>query len=143
MVESRRIGPAEGPLWPWFGFWVQLGLLAICAVLGAFAASNADAPGDYAAGIVVILGAAALAFLRLKHRFDGGPASWRDSFLVDSMWGLLVAIPLFTIIGLVGLFIASAWSDGSLHVAGVALFVVSALIVFFDIRHVFDRIDAR
>jgi hypothetical protein len=141
MVESRREEPAEGALWPWLGFWVQFALLGICIVLGAFAASNADAPGDYAAGIVLILGAAALAFWRLKNRFDGGPPGWRASFLVGGMWGLVVAIPLLTIIGLLGLFIASAWSYGSLHAAGIALFVAGAVIVFLDIKHVFDRID--
>ena len=144
MVEtSRRVEPAERAFWPWFGFWVQFGLLGVCAVLGAFAASNAEAPGDYAAGMVLILGAAALAFLRLKSRFDGSPPGWREFFLVDSMWGLVVAIPLFTIIGLVGLFIASAWSYGNLHVAGIALFVVGAVIVFLDIKHVFDRTGSR
>lgn len=143
MVESsRRAEPAEGALWPWLGFWIQFALLFGCIVLGAFAASNPDAPGDYAAGVVLMLGAAALAFLRLKARFDARPLGWRF-FLVDGLWGLVAAIPLFTIIGLVGLFIASGWPYGSLHIGGIALFVVGAVIVLLDIRHVFDRIDAR
>lgn len=143
MVEtSRELEPAERGFCLWFGFWVQFALLGVCVVLGAFAASSAEAPGDYAAGIVLILGAAALAFLRLKSRFDGGAPGWRNSVLVGGMWGLVVAIPLFTVIGLVGLFIAGAWSYGSLHAGGIALFVVSAVIVFLDIKHVFDRINS-
>ncbi len=144
MVEtSRELEPAERAFWSWLGFWVQFLLLGLCVVIGAFAASRAEEPGGYAAGIVLILCALLLAFLRLKQRFDGGRSGWRSFLLVDNMKSLVVAIPTFAIIGLIGLFIASAWSYGSLHDGGIALFVVSGIIVFLDIKQVFDRMNSQ
>jgi hypothetical protein len=144
MVEtSRDPETAERAFWSWLGFWVQFLLLGLCAVIGAFAASGAEGPGDYAAGMVLMLGALVLAFLRLKQRFDGRPSGWGGFLLVDTMSSLVVVIPLFVIIGLAGLFIASAWPYGSLHGGGVALFVVSGVIVFFDIKQVFDNINTQ
>jgi hypothetical protein len=144
MVEtSREPEPAEGAFWSWLGFWVQFLLLGLCVAIGAFAASAAEEPGNYAAGIVLLLGAAALAFLRLKQRFDDGLLGWSDFLFVDNMTSLVVVIPVFVIIGLAGLFMASAWSFGSLHDGGIALFVVSGLIVFLDIKRVFDRSNSR
>ena len=58
------------------------------------------------------------------------------------MKSLPVVIPLFAVIGLAGLFIARAWPDGSLHNAGLGLFVVSGVIIFLDIKRVFDRMNS-
>jgi hypothetical protein len=144
MVEtSREREPAKQAFGSWLGFWVQFLLLGLSVVIGAFAASQAEEPGDYMAGIVLILCALVLAFLRLKQRFDGGPSGWGRVLLVDNMTSLVVAIPLFAIIGLIGLFMASAWSYGSLHDGGIALFVVSGLIVFLDIKAVYDRMNSQ
>ena len=52
-------------------------------------------------------------------------------------------IPLFTVIGLAGLFIAHAWEEGAMHSAGIALFIVSGAIIFLDMKHVFDRMSAK
>ncbi len=144
MVEtSREPEPAEHAFCGWLGFWVQFLVLGLLVVIGAFAASQANGPGDYTAGVLLILGALALAFLRLKHRFDGGGPGWRDFLFVDDMTSLVVAIPLFAVIGLVGLFIARAWPYGSFHNAGLGLFVVSGVIIFLDIKRVFDRMNSR
>jgi hypothetical protein len=139
---SRNPEPAERAFWSWLGFWLQFVILGLFVVIGAFAASAAEGPGDYGCGIALILGALGLGFMRLKHRFDGGEGGWRDVLFVDDMTSLAVAIPLFAIIGLVGLFIARAWSYGSLHDAGLALFVVCGLVIFLDIKHVFDRMNS-
>jgi hypothetical protein len=144
MVEtSREPGPAERAFWAWLGFWAQFVVLGLCVVLGAFVASKAEAPGNYTAGMVLILGAVALGFLRLKQRFDGGPLGWRDFLFVDRMTSLAVVIPIFVIIGLAGLFIASAWPYGSLHDGGIALFAAGGVIVFLDIKQVFDRLNSQ
>lgn len=140
---SREPETAERAFWSWIGFWVQFALLGLCVVIGAFAASGAERPGDYGAGVVLILCALALAFLRLKQRFDGGTGNWREFLLVDNMASLTIAIPLFVVIGLAGLFVAAGWREGALHDAGIGLFVVSGVIVFLDIKRVFDRIDGR
>ena len=143
MVEtSRDPEPAEHGFWSWLGFWAQFLILGLFVVIGAFTASQAAGPGDYISGMLLILGALGLASLRLKHQFDGGAASWGNFLLVGDMKSLVVVIPIFTIIGLVGLFLARAWTYGSLHDAGIGLFVVSGVIIFFDIKRVFDRMNS-
>jgi hypothetical protein len=143
MVEtSREPEPAERGFWLWLGFWAQFLILGLFVAIGAFTASQANGPGDYISGMLLILGALGLAFLRLKHRFDGGARGWCNFLLVDDMSNLVVAIPIFTVIGLIGLFLARAWTYGSLHDAGLGLFVVSGVIIFFDIKRVFDRLNS-
>jgi len=130
---------AERAFWSWLGFWLQILVLGVLAIIGAFAASAADRPGDYTCGMALSLGAIALAFLRLKRRLDGNEPGWGEFLLVGDMWNLALVIPLFTVIGLAGLFIAHAWEDGAMHAAGIALFIVSGAIIFLDMKHVFDR----
>ena len=132
---------AERAFWSWLGFWLQILVLGVLSIVGAFAASAAGRPGDYTCGMALSLGAIALAFLRLKRRLDGNGSGWGDALLVGDMWNLALVIPLFTVIGLAGLFIAHAWADGAMHSAGIALFIVSGATIFLDMKHVFDRMD--
>lgn len=129
--------------WSWLGFWIQFAILGLLAVIGAFFASADARPGDYLCGMLLSLAAVALAFLRLKHWFDGGVFGWVGFLFVDDMKNLALAIPLFTVIGLAGLFVAEAWESGAMHGAGLSLFVVSGAIVFLNIKRVFDRMNAR
>jgi hypothetical protein len=138
--RSRSPDIAERAFWSWLGFWLQMIVLGVLALIGAFAASGADRPGDYACGMVLSLAAIALAFLRLKRRLDGSGSGWSDFLLVGDMWNLALVIPLFTLIGLAGLFIAHAWENGAMHTAGIALFIASGAIIFLDMKHVFDRL---
>lgn len=140
MVESgQKPETAERAFWSWIGFWLQFLILGLCVVLGAFIASGDAEPGDYAVGIILILSAAALGFLRLKQVFDQTPARFGDFLLVDEIAGLAVVVPVFVVIGLAGLFIARASPGGSLHDAGIALFVFSGVLVFFNVVRVLDR----
>ena len=143
MDEARRIADtAEHAFRSWLGFWAQLFLLGVLVVIGAFFASADARPGDYLCGLLLSLAALALAFLRLKYQLDGGAPGWSMFLLVDDMKNLALAIPLFTAIGLAGLFIAHAWEDGAMHFAGLALFVASGAIVFLDIKRVYDRMNS-
>ncbi len=126
----------------WIGFWAELVVLGLLAVLGAFFASGDGAPGDYACGLILSLAAIALAFMRLKRRFDGGRAAdWGSFLLVDDMANLVAVIVVFTLLALAGLFVAARFDHGGLHDAGVALFVASGLAVFLSLKHVFDNLD--
>ena len=129
--------------WAWFGFWAELVVLAALAILGGYAASRGGAPGDYATGLILSVAAIALAFFRLKRRFDGAPTDWPHFLLVDDMRNLALVIAVFVVLGLAGLFVAAAAKDGSLHVAGVALFTTSGVIVFLSLKNVFDTLDRR
>ena len=143
MEETGRISDeAEHAFWSWLGFWIQFLILAVLAVIGAFVASEDARPGDYQCGMLLSLGAIALAFLRLKHQLDGGAPGWGAFLFVDDMKNLALAIPLFAVIGLVGLFVARAWESGAMHDAGLGLFAASGAIVFLDIKHVFDRMNS-
>lgn len=125
----------------WIAFWGQLVVLGLFAVLGAFYASADESTGDYACGLTLSLAAIALAFLRLKNRFDGPAAGWGSSCLVGDMANLVAVIVVFTIVALAGLFVAAGLDHGGLHDAGVALFAVSSIAVLLSIKHVFDNLD--
>jgi hypothetical protein len=128
--------------WSWFGFWAEFVVLGLLAIVGAYFASHGGRPGDYASGLILSLTAIGLAFFRLKLRLDGMPGGWSRSLLVDDLRNLALAIVVFTALGLAGLFVA-AGSEGSLHTAGVALFVTSGLVVFLSLKNVFDTLDRR
>ncbi|HTW53551.1 MAG TPA: hypothetical protein VME45_16795 [Stellaceae bacterium] len=132
--------PPDQGLRPWFGFWIQFVVLALLAILGLHIASD-GAPGDYATGLLLTVGAILLAFLRLKAHFDGVGDDWTSFLFVDRPGQLVVVIPLFTVIALGGLFMG-AGAPGSLQGAGVALFIVSGLVIFLSLKRVFDRLDS-
>jgi len=48
---------------------------------------------------------------------------------------------VFAALGLAGLFIAAGSEAGSLHSAGIALFITSGLVVFLSLKNVFDTLD--
>src|SRR3981081_3216983 len=102
-MNQSSAGLESGEVCAWIAFWAQLGVLAVLAVLGAAFASEDSAPGDYTCGLLLSLAAIALAFMRLKNRFDGAAADWGSFLLVDDMANLLAVIPTFTITGVAGL----------------------------------------
>jgi len=79
--------------------------------------------------------------MRLKLWFDGGAAGWMTFLFVETPAGLVVVIPLFVVIALAGLFLASG-AGGSLSAAGIGLFVASGAVIFLSLKRVFDALDA-
>ena len=141
--SNPRPEEAGREYWTWFGFWAELVMFGLLAIAGGYFASHGGGSGDYATGLVLGVAAIALAFLRLKRRFDGAPTRWDRVLLVDDTRNLVLVIAVFVALGLAGLFVAAAEADGSLHVAGVALFATSGLIVFLSLKNVFDNLDRR
>jgi membrane protease YdiL (CAAX protease family) len=125
----------------WIAVQLQFLVLLFLAVVGFFFASADRGRGDYAVGLVLSLSAIALAFFFLKRRLDGDERLWGGFLFAETVGELGVAIPLFTVIALLGLFLAHAAGSGSLYGAGLGLFVASALSVFLNIKRVYDRID--
>jgi hypothetical protein len=123
--------------------WGEFALLGLLALVGAFFASANASPGDYACGMILVLASIALAFLRLKARFDGTAGNWSSALLVDDWANLTAVIVVFVLLGLAGLFVAAAYEYGGLHIAGLALFVASGAAVFLNLKHVFDNYERR
>ena len=140
-LEATELEPGELGICAWIGFWAPLVVLGVLTVLGAFFASANSAPGDYTCGLVLSFAAIALAFMRLKSRFDGAAADWASFLLVDDLPNLVAVIVVFAVLGLAGLIVAAGVGHGGLHVGGVALFVASGLAVFLSLKHVFDNLD--
>jgi len=139
--SNERSDGLAREFWSWFGFWAEFVVLGLLAIVGAGFASQGGRPGDYATGLTLSLTAIALAFFRLKLWFDGAPTEWPRFLLVDDMRNLALAIAVFAALGLAGLLIAAGSEAGSLHSAGIALFVTSGLVVFLSLKNVFDTLD--
>lgn len=127
----------------WFAFWIELIVLGLCVVLGAVFASADAIPGDYACGLILALAAIGLGLLRIKARFDGVGSSCAELRLVDDWPSLGAVIVVFTILGLGGAIVAAGVGTGGLYSGGVALFVVSWLVVLGSMKHVFDKAEGR
>ncbi len=128
--------------WAWFGFWAQFGVLGGLGIVGLYIGGRGGEPGDDTTGLVLAIGAALLAFMRLKLWFDGGATGWMGFLFVDRMAQLAIVIPLFAVIGLAGLFIAAGAEGSTLHDAGIGLFIASGLVIFLSMKRVFDRLDS-
>jgi hypothetical protein len=141
--------PSGGPgrddreFWHWLLFWLQFAVLGALAIAGAGIASANAHPGDYACGLMLALSSIGLVLLLVKRAFDGSRLDWGGLLLVDDMRGLALAVPLFALIGFAGLVLARAVEQGSLHAAGLALFLVSAAIILLDVKRVFDRLERK
>src|SRR5205823_4925353 len=108
-IENQRSGRTGGGLfvgarvrargkqadWAWFGFWAELVMFGRLAIAGGYFASHGGGSGDYVTGLVLGVAAIALAFLRLKRRFDGAPTRWDRVLLVDDMRNLVLVIAVF------------------------------------------------
>lgn len=125
----------------WFGFWAQFVVLAGLVILGLVIAGDGQ-PGDDVTGLLLAGGAIALAFMRLKLSFDGGATGWMAFLFVETPAGLVIVIPLFVVIALAGLFLASG-AGGSLSTAGIGLFIASGAVIFLSLKRVFDVSDSR
>ena len=126
----------------WLAFWVQLAVLAFLAIVGLYFAGQADEPGDYTIGLILTAAAIGLAVLRIKMRLDGDAGAWGSLLLVDNMPSLVLAIVLFTVLGLAGLIVGGTHRSASVQDGGLALFVVSVLLVFLSMKRFFDLQEA-
>src|ERR1051326_4529902 len=99
----------------WIAFWAQLVVLGVVAVLGAAFASADRAPGDDTCGLLPSLGAIALSFMLIKNRFDGETANCCAFLLVNDMKNLVATIVVYSVLGLIGLFLAAGFDHGGMH----------------------------
>lgn len=141
-MEEQRRAREDGDDSP-VPLWLVLFFLGVLAVCGAFFASAQRRPGDYECGLLLSLAAIALSFMLLKSFFDhGGITGWTRLLLVEDWTSLAVIVPVLALLGLAGLFVAQAGAGGSLEVAGIAFFLACGLLVFMNLKRVFDRAES-
>jgi hypothetical protein len=132
----------EGWFLDWLIPWAVGAGLVVVLLLGLFTVSNAADGADAAAGWIAA-GLALLALaLGLKLYWDGGStAPWR-LVLVEGSDALLVLSALLTALAIGGLQLAARWPDGVVHDAGWALSGFSLALLFWNLKHYFDRREA-
>jgi hypothetical protein len=142
-TPEEKPGSGDDPrlFWSWLRFWVEMAVLAVLAIGGAFFASAGGPPGAYTCGLMLAAAAFVLAVLLVKRRLDGAPDDLASLMLVEDMRSLALVIPLFTLIALAGIFIARAFLAGPLYLFGIGLFGASVLAILLEIKHVFDSIE--
>lgn len=125
----------------WLRFWVQLAILTVLVIGGAFYASASDQPGAAQSGLILAIVAFVLILLLVKRRLDGAPDDLASMLLVESWLGLDIVVPLLAAVAIGGLVLAASSPPGPLYIFGLALFGAGVLAILLQIKHVYDRID--
>jgi len=149
VLPTRTSSPPRAPLreiLAWMVPWLVGALLAFSALFGFFTASGAEDNGTYAAGFVTAgLSLVALGWC-VKRYFDRRAEDFAQSIdvviLVEQTDSLLVLIALLVALGIGGLFLC-AYAEGAASNAGFALFVVSLIFIFWNLKHYFDMRERR
>lgn len=138
--RARRVPLRD--IWNWIAPWLLGVLLGCASLLGFLTASGASGPDTYAAGLITA-GLALIALVWLvKHACDRPVRGWPFDILVERSESLVLLIALLSALGIGGLFLA-ADTRGAAEPAGYALFVVCLVLIGWNLKHHYDRIDSR
>jgi hypothetical protein len=121
---------------PWLGHV----FLAAAAVQGLFTASGDADSATYAAGLATFFVAVLVIFVRIKRQLDGRDVGFLLPVAATNADSLFVTVAVLAVLGLVGLVLA-ATVGGLLYSIGLALFIISAALIFGDIKSYFDLRD--
>lgn len=125
----------------WLRFWVQLAILAVLTIGGAFYASWGSQPESYQSGLILAIVAFILIVLLVRRRLDGAPGDLASMLLVNSTNGLWIVVPLLAALAIGGVILAANDPPGPLYIFGLGLLGASVLGILWQIKHVYDRID--
>ena len=116
-------------------------LLLGFGLLGLGAASSAgdsvDAARDLGVFVVVVL----LFFWEVKRYYDGSPPLGLRDLAVEDSLSLAVGVPLFAVLGLAGLLMASGAETVSGYYAGLGLAAGALGMVFLNLKTRFDAAE--
>ena len=116
-------------------------LLLGFGLLGLGAASSAgdtvDAARDLGVFVVVVL----LFFWEVKRHYDGAPPLGLHDLAVEDSLSLAVGVPLFAVLGVAGLLMASAAESVSGYYAGLGLAVGAVGMVFLNLKSRYDAAE--
>ncbi len=142
-VESHndeRLAPVGwGTLRQWFAPWIIALVLAVTFVVGLWTASVAVDSGTELIGFA----AAAAALLGLVWDVGAALDGRTPSILVDTAEALAVLSAILAALAIGGLILAARSDISAARSAGYALFVASIALAFWNVKHYFDRIEAR
>jgi hypothetical protein len=137
---AGRVPVSPAQLWRWLAPGLAGVALVLAFLIGLWGASRAVDAGSEAVGF----GTAALALLalgwELKAYCDG---TIKLSLLVDTSEALLLLVGVLTLLGVAGLVVAGLSADPTVEVAGFTLFLIDVGLIFLNVKHYFDRRDAR
>lgn len=139
-VTLHPVALAE--VWAMLSPWIGHVLLIAAAIFGLATASGAPDEAAYDVGMVTFLVAAVLIAFRVKRQLDGTAVGLLLPVAIEREDGLLVTIAALTVLGLVGGILAAS-VGGVFYGVGLALFLICAGMIFFEIKHYFDRRDGR
>jgi len=131
-----------GEVWQLIAPWLGHALLAAAAVFGLLVASGAPDSATYDAGMATFLIAIAIIAIRLKRQLDGVYVGLLLPIAVTQEDSLYVSIALLTALGLGGAILADL-VGGVFYGIGLALFVLSAALIFSNIKRYFDFRERR
>lgn len=138
--RARRVPLRD--IWTWIAPWLLGVLLGCASLLGLVTASSAGGQDTYAAGLIT----AGLAFVALvwlvKHACDRPARGWLFDIFVERPESLALLIALLSAIGVGGLFLA-ADAHGAAGSAGYTLFVACLIVIGWNLKHHYDRMDSR
>jgi hypothetical protein len=116
-------------------------LLLGFGLLGLGAASSADDSIDSARDLGVFVVVVLLFFWEVKRHYDGAPPLGFRDLAVEDPLSLAIGIPLFALLGLIGLFISSAAETISGYYAGLGLAAGATAMVFVNLKSRFDAAE--
>jgi hypothetical protein len=126
-----------GEAWRLVAPWLGYVFLTAAALLGLFTArGDADAV-TYGVGLATFFVAVALIVVRMNRQLNGRDVGFLLPVTPGDVDSLLVTIAVLVVLGLVGAVLA-ATVGGVLYGIGLALFVVSVLLIFTDMKRYFD-----
>lgn len=131
---------SAGEVWRLVAPWLGYLFLGAAGILGLFTASAADDSASYAVGIATFALAIILIVMRMRRQLDGRETGFLLPVTATDSDTLFITVALLTVLGLVGAMLA-ATIGGMVYAIGLALFFVSALLIFFEIKRYFDRRD--
>jgi hypothetical protein len=127
-----------GAAWRLVGPWLGYAFLGAAAVLGLFTASGATDGATYDSGLVATAVALILVAWRMKKQLDGRDIGFLLPVAPADSDTLFVTIALLAVLGVVGGVLA-ATVGGTLYGIGLALLIICAAFIFFEIKRYFDR----
>ena len=138
--DEERVGWAE--LWRWFAPWLGGALLVVIGLLGLFVASRAETDEAYVGGFVATVIAALVLAWRIRAAFAGeSGGALLPPILVEGSDALVVLVAVLVVLGVFGLFLAARGHEPMAIYGGFGLFAGALIMIFWNMKHYFDRME--